>query len=721
MALEVTVGPPLVTINNGSTFLVTELDGSITDRSEEGLYARDTRYTSVYQLFIDGEPWTLLNSGAVAYFASKTYLVNPDVITEHGPIAARTVGLVLGRALGEALHEDIDIRNYSTKQLRFNLELMIRTDFADIFEVKSKTFTRKGNIETAWHSGKQQLVNRYTHHDFHRALILDLGRGDSKGVYANGRINFQVDLPPSGSWHVCFRYAIEEGKNLRRSPEECVLAFEESESAQNLAHWKEVTARIATSNEDFYRLYHQSVEDMAALRLVRHDHHSQDLLAAAGVPWFVGVFGRDSLIVSLQNMIVYPDFARGTLQWLGDLQAAEMDPYRDAEPGKIPHELRFGELAYFKKIPHTPYYGTADATILYIIALHEAWKWLGDDHLIPRHKEVAEKCMEWIDSYGDRDGDGFQEYQTRSPQGYENMGWKDSGDALVYPDGSLVKGPKALCELQGYVFDAKLRAAEYSEYFGDPERAARLRKEAAELQVRFEEQFWCEELGYYAFALDGDKKQVKSVASNAGHLLWSGIVRPDRAQRVMRRLMEPDMWSGWGIRTLSNLHPAYNPFSYQNGSVWPHDNGIIAMGFKRYGFLKEAAMIARDISEAASFFMFNRLPELYSGTRRELSNFPVQYLGANVPQAWAAGTVFHLLRAILGLDADAVDKKLYINPNLPRWLPDLTIRKLRVGSATAEIRFWREGDETRHEVLAVDGQLTVEARQAPGMKGPASG
>jgi len=717
MALEVTVGPPLVTINNGSTFMVSELDGSITDRTDQGLYSNDTRYTNVYKLFIDGKRWTLLNSGAVAYYASKTYLVNPHVVTEHGAIEERTIGLVLGRALGDSLHEDIDIRNHSSKDLRFNLELLIRTDFADIFEVKSKTVTRKGNIETEWTGREQRLVTRYTHRDFHRALILDLQHGDSKGVYGNGRISFPVNLPAGGSWHICCNYSIEEGKLRKSPPHDCVEGFEKSESAENLAHWKQVTTGMATANEDFYRLYHQSVEDMAALRLPRPDSDDHDLLAAAGVPWFVSVFGRDSLIVSLQNMIVYPDFARGTLQWLGDLQATEIDDYRDAEPGKIPHELRRGELAFFKEIPHTPYYGTADATILYIIALHEAWKWLGDDMLIPRFRKIADRCLEWIDNYGDRDGDGFQEYQTRSKHGYENMGWKDSGDALVYPDGSLVKGPKAVCELQGYVFDAKLRAAEYIEYFGDSEKAAELRQQAADLQARFEEMFWCEDVGFYAFALDGDKKPVKSIASNPGHLLWSGIVRADRAERVMRRLLEPDMWSGWGIRTLSNQHPAYNPFSYQNGAVWPHDNGIIAMGFKRYGFVKEAAMIARDISEAASYFMFNRPPELYAGTKRAPSSFPVQYLGANVPQAWASGTVFHLLRAILGLDADAGIKKLFTNPNLPHWLPDLTIRKLRVGKATVDIRYWREGDQTRHEVLAVDGELSVETREPPGMRG----
>jgi glycogen debranching enzyme len=714
MALEVTVGPPVLTINNGYTFLVSELDGSITHGSDQGLYSRDTRYISAYQLFINGQTWTLLNSGAIAFYASQTFLVNPRVVTEEDFLTPGAVSLVLSRTLCESLHEDLDIRNYSSKHLRFILEVLIRSDFGDIFEVKAKEITRRGHIESDWNGERQELATGYSVRDFHRRLVVRLERAGSKAAYANGRINFEVDLPAGGAWHACCEYDLVENDQVRPAHADCAHAYDTLESAHSLAHWKQVTTQITTPNEEFYRLYRQSVEDMAALRLPRDEEHPQELLTAAGVPWFVAVFGRDSLIASLQNIIVYPDFARGTLQRLADLQATEVDTYRDAEPGKIPHELRQGELAHFRRIPHTPYYGTADATILYIIALLEAWKWLGDDLLFPHHKEVVLRCLEWIDHYGDRDGDGFQEYQTRSEHGYENMGWKDAGDSVVYPDGTLVKGPKALCELQGYVFDAKRRLAEAADYFGNPELAARLRKESVDLQQRFEERFWCEDIGYYAYALDGDKKPVKTIASNAGHLLWSGIVRTDRAERVVRRLLEPDMWSGWGIRTLSERNPAYNPFSYQNGSVWPHDNGIIAIGFKRYGFAKEAAMVARDISAAASYFVFHRLPELYAGVKREAGSFPVQYLGANVPQAWAAGSVFHLLRALLGLDADAHQKKLYIDPVLPRWLPEITLHKLRVGKARVDLRFWSDGEATRHEVLAVEGDLEVEPRGTGG-------
>ena len=430
-------------------------------------------------------------------------------------------------------------------------------------------------------------------------------------------------------------------------------------------------------------------------------------MPAAGVPWFVALFGRDSLIASLQSMIVHPDLARGALRKLAELQATERDDARDAEPGKIPHEVRAGELAHFRLIPHTPYYGTADATPLYLIALHEAWRWLGDDTLLREHRETALRCLEWIDQSGDLDGDGFQEYRTRSPQGYENMGWKDASDAVVYPDGRQVPAPKALCELQGYVFDAWLRMAEVFDALGEPERAVALRGKARGLRAAFEDRFWCEDLGFYAFALDPEKQPVRTIASNVGHCLWSGIASPERAARVVQRFFEPDLWSGWGIRTLSARNPAYNPFSYQRGSVWPHDNGIIALGFKRYGFTAEAARVARDISEAASSFMYYRLPELYAGVERRPGTFPVLYKQANVPQAWAAGSVFHLLQAILGLRGDAPRGRLYVDPELPRWLPEITLHGLAIGEARVDLRFWRDGDCSRWTASIREGAISV--------------
>jgi glycogen debranching enzyme len=320
---------------------------------------------------------------------------------------------------------------------------------------------------------------------------------------------------------------------------------------------------------------------------------------------------------------------------------------------------------------------------------------------------TAEGCLDWIDNYGDGDGDGFQEYQTRSSAGYENTGWKDSGDSVMYTDGTLVKGPKALCELQGYVYDAWVRMAQVYDTLGRHDRARHLREKAIAIYRKFNEAFWDEESGFYAYTLDGDKKPVFSVASNPGHCLWSGIVPKERAGRVVKRLMQPDMWSGWGIRTLSASHKAFNPYNYQTGAVWPHDNAIIAIGFRRYGFAAEAAAVARSISDAASHFLMNQLPELYAGLQRDPNNFPVQYVGANVPQAWAAGAPFVLLQVMLGIWPDAPNGRLYVDPALPDWLPDVTLFDLRLGRRTFDVRFWRDGPDTKFEVTRGDSRSVV--------------
>jgi glycogen debranching enzyme len=606
------------------------------------------------------------------------------------------------------MHEDLEVTNSGMRKVDFQREIALRCDFADIFEVKSKNIVRRGHIATTWSQTRQQLRISYRNGDFVRAVIVGPSHGQPKATYSNGRLNFEIALNPGEAWHCCLLYTLEDGERSHRPPRECADQHHEVHG-ESLSDWLRAVLKIRCSNEEFYRLYRQALEDMAALRLPIFGTDHKAFLPAAGLPWFIAPFGRDSLIVSLQNLLIYPDFARGSLDILGSLQATAEDDYRDAEPGKIPHEIRYGELAYFKLIPHTPYYGTADATPLYLITLHATWRATGDKTLLERHLATAENCLSWIDHYGDRDGDGFQEYQTRSPVGYENMGWKDSGDSVVYPDGSLVKGPKALCELQGYVYDAWLRMAEIFDELGKPDRAGELRQKAETLFKRFNDAFWDEESGFYAFALDGEKKKVLTVASNPGHCLWSGIVPPERAAKVVNRLIASDMWSGWGIRTLSSLHPSFNPYNYQTGSVWPHDNAMIALGFKRYGFGAEAARIARDISEAGSHFLSNQLPELYTAIERDEDSFPVQYLGANVPQAWAAGSVFTLMHAILGIVPDAPRGKLHVDPLLPQWLPDLTLLDLRVGRHRFDIKFWRDGEETLFEVLKGDPEAVVKS------------
>ncbi|WP_419760303.1 glycogen debranching N-terminal domain-containing protein [Acidisoma sp.] len=700
MPIEVQVGPPQIAIHQGQTVLISEEDGQVAWPTDKGLYFLDTRLISAWSIYANGEPWVLLNGGAIAYYASRVFLTNGDFLSQNGLVPARSLALTISREIDGGMHEDLDVTNYGGSPARFSLEVSLRCDFADTFEVKSNKIVRRGQISTMWEPDKQVLSNTYRNGDFVRAVTVTAEKAPA--LYANGRLAFEVDLEPGAAWHCCLKYELTDGEKHFRAPADCVAHDAESRHAESLRDWQKRVLKISTSNEEYYRFFHQAVNDMAALRLQIGDADEMEFMPAAGLPWFMAPFGRDSLIVSLQNLMVYPAFAHGALKVLGRLQATERDDYRDAEPGKIMHELRYGELAHFKLIPHTPYYGTADATPLWLITLHATWRATGDRGLLERHMETAERCLRWIDASGDLDGDGFQEYQTRSSAGYENMGWKDSGDAVMYPDGRLVRGPKALCELQGYVYDAWTRMARIYAALGDDGRAAELNAKAARLFEQFNSTFWDEASGTYAYTLDGEKNPVMSVASNPGHCLWSGIVPPERAKRVMERLTAPDMWSGWGIRTLSAKHKSFNPYAYQLGAVWPHDNSIIAFGFKRYGFGAEAASVARDISRAASYFRNSQLPELYAGTQRDGTNFPVQYLGANVPQGWAAGSAFMLLQAMLGLVADAPHGKLYIDPGLPAWMPDVTLTDLDMGSQRFSIRFRREGDTTVHEVLAGD-------------------
>jgi glycogen debranching enzyme len=712
MPFKVEVGPPQISIHHAQTVLITDPDGQVNWPSDKGLYFLDTRMISAMAISANGEPWDLLNGGAITADTARIHLTNRAFLSEDGAVEARTLGLVVGRKLGGGMHEDLDITNHGRRPVKFNLEIAVRSDFADVFEVKQNRIVRRGRIATDWSDEHQKLRTTYSNQDFIRGVHIGTRNGNHPAAYANGRLSFELRIDAGQTWHCCLLYDLIDGNRHFHAPHDC--------AHHNDGHtdWQQAVLKIRTSNEEFYRCYRQAIEDMAALRLPIAGTDHMVFVPAAGLPWFMAPFGRDSLIVSLQNILIYPEFARGALDVLGRWQAKERDDYRDAEPGKIMHELRYGELAHFKLIPHTPYYGTADATPLYLITLHAAWRATGDRALLERHIDTAEGCLSWIDDWGDRDGDGFQEYQTRSPVGYENMSWKDAGDSMSYADGTPVKGPKAVCELQGYVYDAWLRMAEIYDELGRTERAAALRDKAATLFRRFNDAFWDEASGFYAFMLDGEKRKVLSIASNPGHLLWSGIVPHDRAERVVSRLLAPDMSSGWGIRTLSADHPAFNPHSYQNGSVWPHDNSLIALGFKRYGFVREVGQIARDISRAAGHFLLNQLPELYSGIQRGDADFPVQYLGANVPQAWAAGSVFALLQAILGIALDAPRGRIFVDPALPAWLPDITLLDLRLGRRSIDIRFWRDDAATRFEVLRGPAQI-VEQRQFYPVAAPA--
>lgn len=707
MPFKESVGPPILAINQGNTFMVTDIDGQIGEHAEGGLFANDTRFLSYYKIYSNDKEWQRLSSSQLTYSSVRICLVNQALLTEKGEIPAETLALTITRAIGRGVREELEVTNFSNQRVRFNLEIALRSDFADLFEVRWHRFYRRGRIETTWHDEENRLHMYYRNDNFQREMIYSIPATDTPTHFANGRIVFELQLESHQTWRSANRFELLSGGAARLTGEQ-----ESDEFARLQELWLSDSARLTCSNEEIYRLYKQSLDDVGALRFYDDKYGLDMWIPAAGVPWYVTIFGRDSLIVGLQSMFVNSKLALGALKALGALQAVVHDDWRDAEPGKIAHEMRYGELAHFNKIPHTPYYGTADSTPLYLIALHETWKWRGNTQWLRDYRDTALKCLDWIDQYGDIDQDGFQEYQTRSSEGYENMCWKDSPDSIMYPDGRMVKQPKAVCELQGYVFDAWMRAAEMFEALDDRALATDLRTRARNLQQRFEDAFWSEELGFYALALDASKSPVWTPASNAGHLLWSGICRPDRAARVVERFFQEDFWSGWGIRTLPASHLSYNPYSYHNGSVWPHDNALIAAGCKRYGHADKAAMIARDISRAAEFFFSNRLPELYAGVQRTTHSFPVQHSHANVPQAWAAGSAFQLLATITGLRADAPAGMVFVDPVLPHWLPDLVLEHISVADARLTLRFWKEAQQTMWDATIVgDSKLKVEQRR----------
>ncbi len=692
MPTKVTVNPGQIVINDGSSFLVTASDGSIDDNLAQGFFVRDTRLLSYYEISLNRYRLLLLASSIITHHSALYEFTNPEFPTVNGMLPSGSLIVTIRRDIIGGMHEDIDITNHHSEAVEFQLMLAVRSDFADIFEVKAKQILTRGQTETTWKEGA--LTTDYRNDYFHRGIITQPVGASSPASYANGRLFFDVVLAPGQTWHTCVNFtALANGNVL--SPQHTCAVPHQTEAGIERDNFFNIATKLQSSNAEITYYYQQALIDMGALRIKVEDKGNHFWMPAAGIPWFVAVFGRDSVTASLQTMAVYHGFARGTLVTLAQLQATEVDDWRDAQPGKMLHELRLDELTQLHKLPYTPYYGTVDTTILWIITLAEAYCWNADVGMLDECRVPLEKALTWIDKYGDFDGDGFVEYLTRSEKGLRNQGWKDSGDSMVYPDGSLVEPPIALCEVQGYVYDAWQRAAEIYEVWGQSDRAMTLRSKAEDLYQRFNERFWMEDEGFYCLGLDNKKQQIKSITSNPGHLLWSGIVPKERASKIVKRLFQPDMWCGWGVRTLSALNPAYNPISYQRGSVWPHDNSLIAAGLKRYGYHQEANRVAEGIFTAASYFEAGRMPELFGGIERRTDGFPVPYTDANIPQAWAAGSIFLLIRTILGLEADAPHRRLRVSPTLPEWLPDLELTNLSVGDATVGLRFWRDGEQTR--------------------------
>jgi glycogen debranching enzyme len=687
-----------LTILEGSTFCMSDEAGDLNGETC-GLFAEDTRFLSRFRLTINREQPLLLTSGKVEYFSAAFYLRNPLA----GGLAQDVLSIERRRFVGEGMQEAIMIQNRSMETVEFEVGLEFATDFADIMSVKAHDFALGDPlhakplpplVEASFDEERKQfLLEDPADGGIQTQVILsEVGQGDGSSV------RYQVRLEPRERWQLrldIFPSLVDE--ELTPYTVERRFGEELGHQRDSLAAWRLRVPQIRTSWGELADAFGQSVADLAALRM-RSRGSGLGELPAAGMPWFMTVFGRDTIITCLQTLLFGPELARTALQVLADLQAQDDDPSIDAEPGTIVHEVRHGKAA---EVFFPLYYGTADATPLYLVLLSEVWLWTDDRALVRDLKEPALKALEWIDRYGDRDGDGFVEYERRTPNGLENQSWKDSHDSQRFADGRVAEPPIAPCEVQGYVFDAKRRIAEIArEVWRDRELADRLEREAAELQARFDKAFWIDRRGgYYALALDGEKRQVDSLCSNIGHLLWSGIVPEHRIQAVVDALMGDDLWSGWGVRTMSSADAAYNPLTYHNGTVWPHDNSLIARGLARHGRWHEAWRIVQRIIEVAAHFD-RQLPEVFAGMRRSETAFPIAYPNAARPQAWAAGTPVLLLQILLGLQPD---RRLHaLETVAPAELPSWMGRELRLSGVRAFDRQW--------DVRVTHGQVEVEPR-----------
>ena len=672
----------------GATFMISDRRGDVPAGSVGGLFHEDTRHLSKYELTLDGRPPRILSAGQVDYYSAGFFLTNPPL--EGAP--EQTLSVQRHRFVGGGLHDDVIVRNHAAEPARCTLRLALGADFADLFEVKQKGFTKRGTYRTRHDRRRAELRFEYRHETFRAATVV---RATAATRVEGDDLVFDLELPGRGEWRTCVLIHMHLDEQEQVPVYECdSFATSERQAGKVLAKWRDEVPRLEVAGvHSLVHVYHKSLVDLAALRLFAEVEGNEFSLPAAGLPWFMAIFGRDTLITSYQAVWVGPELARGALTALASLQGTKLDEFKDEEPGKILHEIRFGELTALGDRPHRPYYGTNDATPLWLVLLSEYWRWTRDEATVRAMRPHALRALEWIDRYGDRDGDGYVEYKTRSSQGLDNQGWKDSWDGIRFADGRLVAAPIALCEVQGYVYDAKLRTAELAEgVWGDPGLAVRLRGEAAALRERFDRDFWIPRRGgYYALALDGEKRQVDAMASNMGHLLWSGIVPEDRAAAVVERLFSPAMWSGWGIRTMSAEEGGYNPIAYHCGTVWPHDNSIIAAGLARYGYREEAGRVALAMIEAARFADY-RLPEVFTGYPRAETRFPVRYPTACSPQAWATAAPFLWLRMLLGLEPR--DGELVCDPQIPREIGRISLRGVHAFGTHFDVA----GDGDRGEV-----------------------
>jgi glycogen debranching enzyme len=710
-----TIADALV-LKDGDLFLVTESDGRVPAGPDHGLglYYHDCRYLRTYELLIDDTLPVGLGAGTAAGYRASVQLTNPELRRSGGADVPRdTLGIEWTRTLdghGLALRDEIRFRNWGHTPMCLRVELRFAAAFEDVFQIRGLLGEQLGRQEPPeWHEG----ALRFLYHgkdgvDRRLDVTLPLDLSPASAAAAAGTIR----LAPREEHRLSLELAVHEGE--RRGAGERSRTVPERPASAAVPSGASPTdppsgaqARLTSDSLALNEMLERSFAD---LHLLRSSLRERSFIAA-GIPWFATLFGRDSLVAALQLLPYSPAIAADTLRLLASFQGDRVDDWRDESPGKILHELRVGEMARAGEIPHSCYYGSVDATPLFLIVLARYVAWTGDLALFDELAAPVRRALEWIDRYGDGDGDGYVEYRSASEHGLINQGWKDSGDAIVDEHGRIAKPPIALVEVQGYVYAAKLGVAELYRRRGDDATALRLEQEAADLRTRFNRDYWVESIGCYAMALEAGKEPLRVISSNPGHALWCGIADADKARRVAERLMASDMFTGWGVRTLSDQAAAYNPIGYHLGTVWPHDNAFVAAGFRRYGLDAEARRIADGLASAAMGFEHDRLPELFTGFSREGYGAPIRYPVACHPQAWAAGALPFLVSRLLGLDPAALDRRLRIvRPILPSFVALLELEGVRVGAGTAHIRFRRDGvagAPVTVEVLAVEGDLDV--------------
>ena len=699
----------ILTLIDGKTFLCTTVAGDITPPGapDAGFFHDDTRFLSHLELKVSGHRAAVLSSSTENNFASQIELTTGKITRwDDIDVPENTIHIRREQLLGgDVFFDCFTFENFNLTPLQLQVELSCDADFADVFQVRGSVRQKQGQFYQPV-AGKGSLDFYYRGLDgVMRRTAIAMSPAPAEIVERTA--HWRVELAPLRRFQIELRVRPivepDDARGAAGADRQQRADYDETLRERRRAYneWCSRSTSFGSSHGLFDAVLNTAVGDFHALRVPEGEQH----IIAAGVPWFATIFGRDSIIAAFQSLLLNPKLALDTLRVLARYQGREYSDWRDEEPGKILHELRHGEMTRCGEVPFSPYYGSIDSTPLFLILLSEAYNWTADEDLVRELLPAAYRALDWIEQYADLDHDGFVEYSRRSPRGLVNQGWKDSWDANMHVDGTVARPPIALIEVQGYVYDAKYRMASLLRSFGDPVRAEKLKKEAVELARRLDRAYWMPERGYLAMALDGDKRQLQVISSNPGHLLFTRILNRERARAVINRIMREDMFTGWGWRTLSQAEKVFNPLSYHRGSVWPHDNSLIAHGMALNEFRRPALQLMTALFQAALNFREYRLPELFCGVQRRESDEPVHYPVSCSPQAWASGAMFLILTSVLGIRPSAPRKELNIvNPELPEWLDHLYIRNLQIGKSRVGLDFTRHGHRTFCNVVDVEGE-----------------